>query len=93
MSDHPHDHIRRHRDTGAPASGLVIWSCLSKVRFPDEYVARARTAQILEAGGADRPELWVYPCDHCRGWHMTKRPQRDRASVTAGDLFRMVFRR
>lgn len=63
--------------------------CERKARFPDEYVARARAAQLIEQGRADRPQLWVYQCPVCRGWHMTGARYLNRGSfsVTAGDMF------
>lgn len=45
--------------------------CLSKVRFPDEHVIRARISQLYDQGALDKPKLWVYQCPNCRGWHMT----------------------
>ena len=63
--------------------------CLRKVRFPDEYVARARCAQLIEQGRADSPRLFVYQCPVCRGWHMTGAYQLNKtaAAVTADDMF------
>lgn len=51
--------------------------CLSKVRYPDEYVARARIGQLYDQALADKPRLWVYQCPSCRGWHLTSKPRRD----------------
>lgn len=83
------ERARKDRDLGQPAAAVVVWGCLSKVRYPDEMVARAATARHLESGNPDRDELWVYGCEHCRGWHMTKRPQPGAASVVAGDPYKI----
>lgn len=80
---------RRHqlaRDLGDQVSHERIWACLSKQRYPDEAVARAATSVHLESGVSDAVELWVHRCEHCRGWHTTKRRQPG-PSVTAGDVF------
>lgn len=63
--------------------------CARKVRFPDEYVARARAAQLIEQGRADKPRLFVYRCPVCRGWHMTGAYQlnKDALAVTDEDMF------
>lgn len=51
-------------------------SCEHKVRYSDEPDARA-------AGAIDSAKhqvaMWVYPCKICRGWHLTKSRQNDKA--------------
>lgn len=79
---------RMSRELAGKASPEVIWSCLSKMRYPDEFVARAATAVHLESGSSTRQELWVYRCQHCRGWHATKRPVPGAASIVAGNVFK-----
>lgn len=65
--------------------------CLSKVRFPDENVARARISQLYDQGVIDKPKLWVYHCPNCRGWHMTskghKEPRLRYHPVKPGDIY------
>lgn len=83
---------RRHRmglDLAGQAPREVIYGCLSKIRYPDEAVARAATAHHLEHGSSEAVELWVHRCPHCRGWHTTKRPQPGEASVVADDPFKV----
>jgi hypothetical protein len=81
---------RLSRDLAGKATPERIYSCLAKVRFPDEAVARAATAVHLENCDTGRHELWVYRCAHCRGWHATKREVRGAASVVAGNVFKEV---
>lgn len=65
--------------------------CLSKVRFPDEYVARARIGQLFDQGRPGKRRLWVYRCPNCRGFHMTSAARYggrgQTAAVTATDLY------
>ena len=48
-------------------------SCGRKVRYVSELVARrtAMAAMVREDG----LKLWVYPCDYCKGWHLTSHPE------------------
>ena len=60
-------------DAGAPAKRTPEEVCESKVRHPDELVARAAAAHRIAANrNADR--LYVYRCTVCRGWHLTRFP-------------------
>lgn len=59
--------------------------CVNKVRYPDEFTARAATSWHLEHGYGDVPVLNVYKCPHCAGWHMTRNLQNGRATVTGKD--------
>lgn len=63
--------------------------CLSKVRFPDEYVARARAQQVIDMQGERIGALWVYQCPNCRGWHMTSNGYLNAKThaVTKDDMF------
>lgn len=79
---------RLRRVMAGQAKPEVIYGCLSKIRYPDEHVARAATAHHLEFGSSESVELWVHRCEHCRGWHTTKRPQPGEASVVADDPFK-----
>lgn len=47
----------------------IAKGCENKVRYSDEYAARG-AGQILQQqyGG----KLYLYPCDICRGFHITK---------------------
>lgn len=46
--------------------------CTSKNRYTDEFTARAMGQCQEERHGLP---LWLYRCDLCRGWHLTKHPQ------------------
>ena len=56
----------------------IVRGCESKRRFSDEYGARA-AGQIT--GEEKQLKLYIYPCDLCRGWHLTRNKQqrKDRA--------------
>lgn len=57
----------------------IARSCTSKARYSDEYGARAAGLLYQEWTGT---KLYLYPCSECRGWHLTKQPQRkDRHDV------------
>lgn len=45
--------------------------CASKNRYPDEIAARASGLHHQDRNKLDG--LWVYPCKHCAGWHLTRR--------------------
>lgn len=47
--------------------------CESKQRYSDEFGVRA--AGLVYQAKA-KFKLYIYPCTVCRGWHLTKRPQR-----------------
>lgn len=67
--------------------------CLSKTRYTDEYTARAGAFHLFSLEEPARlrnpvpDKLWVYKCDSCRGWHMTKSEVRGTAAVTAEGMF------
>ena len=46
--------------------------CGRKVRYPDEISAMLKAQRISATKGVD---LYVYHCDICDGWHLTKRRQ------------------
>lgn len=48
-------------------------SCARKIRYSDEFGARAAGQCISERSG--KP-LYLYPCEICNGFHLTQRPQR-----------------
>jgi hypothetical protein len=45
--------------------------CRAKVRHVTSDAAHAAGRRRLELGAA--PTLWVYHCNVCFGWHLTKR--------------------
>ena len=47
--------------------------CGRKMRYQDEISAMLKAQQISASKGVD---LFVYHCDICGGWHLTKRRQR-----------------
>ena len=53
--------------------------CHAKNRYSDEYGARAAGQCLQEE---NEVKLYMYPCELCRGWHLTRRIQRkDRYDV------------
>lgn len=68
----------------APPIKLTVATCNKKRRYSDEYAARA-AAQIL-CQQTQQPRAGVYPCELCRGWHVTSDAAR-KYRVTADDLF------
>lgn len=48
--------------------------CTGKRRWSDELSACAGALDAVERHREER--LWVYQCPHCRGWHLTRSPQR-----------------
>ena len=53
----------------APALKKCVADCRRKSRYPDIYSAAASGAHMsIEWGTA---EVYVYPCPHCRGYHLT----------------------
>jgi len=63
-------------------NGILVTSiargCESKMRYCDEATARAMGRTQTEMSGY---QIYVYPCKICRGWHLTKQPQRDRTRL------------
>lgn len=47
----------------------IVKGCERKHRHPDEFVARAAGQARQEQSGV---KLYVYLCEICRGWHLTK---------------------
>ena len=47
-------------------------SCTDKVRYPTEIMAIMK-AKVLLSRRAKASRLWTYACEHCAGWHLTKR--------------------
>lgn len=75
--DHAHPTSAATPDGAAPKKGDRWWltgaekSCTSKRRYPDEYVARAAAQIVCDTGAAKRGAMWIYPCEFCRGWHIS----------------------
>ena len=66
----------------------VQWSCHRKRRFSDELTARAAAQIEIEHRSTRRDgEMWVYPCETCRGFHLTNRPSGAKRKVTLEHLF------
>lgn len=70
----------------APPLKKKVVNCIAKRRFSDEPAARVgaqfaiNTYQLVD-------RLYVYHCAECRGWHMTRRPQRHSPPISANDLY------
>ena len=51
-----------------------VLGCVGKARHPSRRVAvrtlRVQLARWCERHGGPRPTLGVYPCGHCRWWHV-----------------------
>lgn len=75
-----------HRNHGRKATELRK-SCLDKRRFSDELTARAFCQLECERGGKSKPAMGVYPCETCRGWHVTNNPKSRKYTVTATEMF------
>lgn len=68
-------------------------ACLKKRRFASEMEARHGAQGLILRGKADRPELFVYACRFCGGWHFTKRHDDPRSpGVTALSLHSRTVR-
>lgn len=44
--------------------------CLSKIRYPDQMTARAAG---MFYSSRNHLNLYVYKCQYCGGWHLTKK--------------------
>lgn len=56
--------------------------CREKNRYPDEITARAAGSHYIDTDQI--PDLWVYFCEHCRGWHLTSKRHNPRWHVLYG---------
>lgn len=56
----------------APPLKQVVHNCQVKLRFTDEFAARAATQSRLQQLGW-KDGLSIYRCPLCAGWHMTSR--------------------
>lgn len=48
-----------------------LQNCKKKTRYPNEELAQ-RTANKAMRGDLNAPALFVYECEWCKGWHLTK---------------------
>ncbi len=68
-------------------------SCTGKNRYTSEYIARAtgqfRLNDERPGHAAETQTLWPYPCQLCRGWHLTKQLQANVAPITAASMYGM----
>lgn len=76
----------------AKVNGRFRWElakgCTDKRRFPDEPTVRAAAQIECEHGSTNRKgEMWVYPCETCRGWHLTNKPSGAKRKVTLEHLY------
>lgn len=58
--------------------------CDNKHRWADELAAIAGAIHAFEKYHNSKGEsLWVYRCPLCKGWHLTKKPQRGQSPVVS----------
>lgn len=74
------------RQNGRDAAKLAR-SCTEKHRWADEFAARAVAQNMCIQGVAKKGAMWVYPCEACRGWHVTSKHYKSKFKVTAEHLF------
>ena len=60
----------------------TLKSCWNKVRYPDEFVARAVGQEIQLKREV---KLYIYPCNECRGFHLTRKTQSERTRWASVD--------
>lgn len=59
-------------------------SCEGKNRYSSEQSARDAAQFTIRKQGETGPRrLWVYPCCHCRRWHLTSMENPRTLAVTA----------
>ena len=51
----------------------ILRGCEGKRRYPDEITCRC-AGQVLQV--ENQVKLYMYPCEICKGWHLTKHKQR-----------------
>ena len=67
-------------------------ACTSKVSHPSEMIARMTALKVIMRKRGSLNRMWVYPCEHCRGWHTTSVPSRPEWVVTIDALRPKVAR-
>lgn len=58
-----------------------VEGCQKKKRYSDEFAARASGVCRMTAEGV---RLYIYQCNYCRGWHLTRK---EHAPYYAVDYF------
>jgi hypothetical protein len=66
----------------APPLKKEVRVCQKKHRHPDELTARAAAMDAIQRHG-NTDKLFVYRCEHCKGWHLTRFPVGLHKMVTA----------
>lgn len=61
-------------------------SCVSKARYSCEEDARRVGRNSLRDPGVRLRWLWPYPCQFCRGWHLTKQKIKNTIPMTKSHL-------
>lgn len=64
----------------------IVSACKRKRWYSEEIIARKVGQGALRAGVAQGDRLWPYACAACRGWHLTKKPQKWTLPVTKDQL-------
>lgn len=77
-----HDERRKEFDK-RPRKLRADPACRKKNRYTDELQARA--AAMLSIAERNVPKLWIYRCQHCHGWHLTRNWNGKRFVVTAAE--------
>lgn len=64
-------------------------SCTDKKRLASEAAARALASHLIGIGKFTGKKAWVYPCPHCRGFHITSKFGHDNlpGAVTAASTY------
>lgn len=78
-----------HKPDGRPRGDLVICPASGKHRHVSIYwaeVAARETHRTLNRNGELAMDTYVYRCESCRGWHLT------RAQTFAGEPQRLLLR-
>ena len=81
---------RRLRDKAAMSP--LEKACTSKTRHPSEMIARMTAQKVIMRKRGSLNRMWVYPCEHCDGWHTTSVPSRTEWTVTLDALRPVVVR-
>jgi hypothetical protein len=69
----------------APPLKRPVLTCQRKLRWSDEFAARAAAMHRLEQPDQPLDRLWIYRCPMCAGWHLTSKRQATSMMVTAAN--------